>query len=170
MDTDATHPLTEALGSASVDALAERTGISRRSLYRYRSGDLDPPLGRAADIAAALGLELYIGPPRDSEPPAPVAPAPAPAAPDIGSARAGESAPAPLPIPVRDRALAELLTAVVRRWESLPPAERGYLVADLWAAGGSGLRAQGSVSPRHIVAWLGWRVIEGSAAASKKNL
>ena len=127
--------------ATSVREVGERAGVPRRSVQGLLDGHT-PSLDRAADIAAALGLELYIGPPRGSAPPAPVAPAPAPPAPDIGSARAGESAPAPLPVPVRDRALAELLTAVVRRWESLPPAERGYLVADLWAAGGSGLRAQ----------------------------
>lgn len=110
----------------SVREVGERAGVPRRSVQGLLDGHI-PSLDRAAAIAAALGLELYIGPPRDSAPPAPVAPPPP-----------------PLPVPVRDRALAELLAAIVRRWESLPPAEQGYLVADLWAAGGSGLRAQDS--------------------------
>ena len=109
----------------SVRAAERGAGMPQRSIQAVLDGHI-PSLDRAAAIADALGLELYIGPPRDSAPPAPVAPPPP-----------------PLPVPVRDRALAELLAAIVRRWESLPAAEQGYLVADLWAAGGSGLRAQG---------------------------
>ena len=114
-----------------------------RSVFRGH----EPKLSRAAQIAHALNLEFYIGPPR-GEPksrfqgpqilgvqkertPYVVAQEP-PRALESGLER------------VRDPDLAELLAAVVARWRALPEAERRYLLADLWTAGGSGLRAQGS--------------------------
>ena len=102
--------------------------------------------------ASALGLELRIAPPSAARPVL------------HSGGRVQDHRPPPPPSAgldrVRDRRLAELLAAVAARWEALPPAEREYLLADLWQAGGSGLRAQGS-GLADVVAWLGWRVIEG---------
>ena len=96
-----------------------------------------PTLPRAAEICAALGLEFYIGEPRAdfatviSPPVSPVLP--------IGrAARRGLD-------PVSDRRLAEILAAICAHYDSLGnDYAREHFLADLWAAGGSGLRAQGS--------------------------
>ena len=61
---------------------------------------------------------------------------------------------------IDDPALRDLLAAVAAHWGALDDYGRGHFLADLWAAGGSGLRAQGS-GIEHVVAWLGWKVIEG---------
>lgn len=118
-----------------------------------------PSVDRADEICRALGIEFRIGPRRDGptsvkqalqiqKPALPPAP---PRALESGLER------------VRDRDLAALLAAVAARWRALPEAERRYLLSDLWAAGGSGLRAQGS-GIEGAVAWLGWRVIDGAGA------
>lgn len=53
----------EALRAASIPDVARRYGIPRRSLQSVLDGHV-PSLERAAEICAALGLELYIGPRR----------------------------------------------------------------------------------------------------------
>ena len=55
--------LREALRAASLSDVARRSGIPRRSLQSVLDGHV-PSLERAADICAALGLELSIGPRR----------------------------------------------------------------------------------------------------------
>ena len=107
-------------------------------------------------MAAALGWELYLGPPRSprkfgySAPKTQIREAP-PAPPRT----AGEGLSR-----IDDPALRDLLAAVAAHWGALDDYGRGHFLADLWAAGGSGLRAQGS-GIEHVVAWLGWQVIDG---------
>ena len=52
----------ESMGRGSMTAIARRTGIPRRTLYSYRNMEVDPPLGRVAQICETLGLEIRIEP------------------------------------------------------------------------------------------------------------
>lgn len=99
-----------------------------------------PSIDRADEICRALDIELYLGPPRGPRkfgystpktqireaPPAP------PRALEQGLSR------------IDDPALRDLLAAVAAHWGALDDYGRGHFLADLWAAGGSGLRAQAS--------------------------
>ena len=55
--------LVAALRDASVREVAARTGVPRRSVQGLLDGHV-PSMDRAERICAALGLELYVGPPR----------------------------------------------------------------------------------------------------------
>ena len=55
--------LAAALRNASVKEIALRAGVPRRSVQGLLDGHV-PSIDRAEKIAAALGLEFYIGPPR----------------------------------------------------------------------------------------------------------
>ena len=148
------------MGRIPIDVLALRTGISRRSLYRYRMGDVEPPLGRADDIATALGLKLYIRP-REPEPARPTAEAPvspAPAAPESGPGAALE--------PVPDRRIAEALAVLADEYEALNPRGRESLLMRFWAAYPD-LRERERRLAR-VVDWLGWRVIAGGRRAASE--
>ena len=57
----------KALKGRSVAGEATRAGLPRDAFRRVLQGH-DPRLTNAADICDALGLELYIGPPRDAAP------------------------------------------------------------------------------------------------------
>ena len=57
--------LAAALQGASVREVAARAGVPRRSVQGLLEGHV-PSVDRAERICAALGLELYIGPPRTS--------------------------------------------------------------------------------------------------------
>ena len=112
-----------------------------------------PRLSRLVEICEALDLELYVGPRRVQN----LEKLPA----------ISRSAPAPgTPAAVRDRELAAALAAIVEHWEALGSeyARRDWLAA-LWATSAA-LGARRSAL-RRVVAWLGWRVIEGGAAASE---
>lgn len=142
-----------ALRGASIEDLARRTGIPRRSIYRYRQG-VSPPVDRAAALAAALGLELYVGPPRAADagaddgtidpskvpsagkvtPLARAAIAATRAAPAPGPGRSGaggEDAPAPAREACGDPLLAELLARFAAAWEEAGDTERGALAGAL---------------------------------------
>ncbi len=132
-------------------SLERRVGLkpwSLRGLMDSRTPQ-SPSIEKAEEICRALGLEFYIGEPRRPQGTVklpPVSPYPAPAA------------------RVRDRRLAEILASIVDHYEALDSDyARQHFLEDLWAAGGSGLRAQGSGLSR-IVAWLGWQVIAGGVA------
>ena len=144
---------------ATLEQALSQRGLTASAVSRRATGQKDairrivkghrPSVARLSAIARELDLEFYIGPRRDSSRVTPLRP--------IDSlAKQGLA-------PVADRELAELLAAICRRWESLPPSERAYLAADIWAAGGAGLSAQRSAL-RQVVAWLGWRVVDGGAA------
>ena len=108
-----------------VRALENRLGLKPWSLR----GILDsqkpqsPSVDRAVDICSALGLELYIGPPRTRRSQTKT--------PFVGDRLASGEVPG---LPVRDRELAEALAAVVEHWEALESdyARRDWL-ARLWA-------------------------------------
>ena len=125
--------------------------MPRRSVQGLLDGHV-PSLDRAADIAAALGLELTIGPPREPEPARPAAVAPAPVPPP-------ESGPAPAPEPVADPRIAEALAALADEYEALDARGRESLLIRFWALHPD-LRERERRLAR-VVAWLGWRVLEG---------
>ena len=140
-----------ARGETAITA-ARRAGLRRdaiRSIYRGRS----PSIDRAADIAAALDLEFYIGPRR-------------PAAGQLET-NVTELRAAPAMEPVDDRELAELIARLADYWESLEvdaPGQRRLAVAIDIALRGAGERARPPL--RRVVQWLGWRVIGGGRGAS----
>ena len=133
-----------------------------------------PSLERAAQIAAALGLELYIGPPRgvsgaSKAPSEFVSRAPgdkfaAPGAPPGGASGVALER-------VADLAIAELLAALADEYEALNARGRESLLARFWGLHPD-LRERERRRVR-VVAWLGWRVVEGRrerpAAASKQR-
>ena len=100
-----------------IDQLA-RTGCSAANVSKAATGQKDaikrildghnPSIDRAEKIAHALGLEFYIGPPRDAKsdktPPA-----------FATSEGAGEAGPGLAP--ARDRQLAEVLAVIVEHYE-----------------------------------------------------
>ena len=61
--TDPLSVVRAGLRAASVPEVARIAGIPRRSVQGVLDGHV-PSLTRAAEICRALGLELYIGPPR----------------------------------------------------------------------------------------------------------
>ena len=141
----------------STRAAEARAGLPTRSIQGALEGHV-PSVDRAAEICDALGLELYIGPPRGPR---------AAAGSETGGAesqirRVPTVAPTPDQVagaPVRDRVLAELLAAVVAHWEQLGTRyARATWIADVyrWCPALSAQRSALS----EIVAWLGWRVIE----------
>ena len=119
-------------------------------------------------LADALGLELYIGRPRDPRTPLGSRSGRAPN--EIRDIKNPPSPPhlAPPAGPferVRDRRLAELLARLADHWETLEPGERarfGGVVAGLLDYAG----ARGGAEICRVVEWLGWRVIEGGAPGS----
>ena len=52
----------------SIRAFARRAGLPSRSVQSYLDGK-QPTVNRAAEICRALGLEFYVGPPRETEVP-----------------------------------------------------------------------------------------------------
>ena len=64
----------KAQSGASYRSIAIRAGIPVRSLMGILEGHA-PSIDRAAEVCEAIGLEFYIGPPRDagSQPPPPLA-------------------------------------------------------------------------------------------------
>ena len=70
--------------------------------------------------------------------------------------------------PVRDRRLAELLSAVVRHWEALESRyARDTWIADVyrWCP----VLSVKCASLSETIAWLGWRVVKGRAAARARR-
>ena len=133
-----TSRLIEALRDVSIAGIASAAGVPRRSVQAIVDGHV-PSVDRAADIAAALGLELRIGPPgavpdsilaalslpsdataedvlaalaeRPAAPP-PAAP-PSPPPPEAGLTPVTDRI-----TPVTDRTLAEILAAMADAWEA----------------------------------------------------
>ena len=132
--------------------VAKEARLPKNSI-RYMLDGHEPRAGRLVEICQALGLEIYVGPPRKTEDDPQGG----------GSSRIGERPPAygELPsrpsTPVRDRRLAELLTALAEHWESLNEAGRSALLTR-FDAFFPDLRA--ALRPERLVAWLGWRVVQ----------
>ena len=131
-------------------ATASRKAVGNPYLIRNMRRGGWPSVENLQALCQVLGLEFYIGPPRtrrSQTKPLSVGDRPA----------SGE-----VPGRVRDRELAEALAAIVEHWEALESdyARRDWL-ARLWATSPA-LGARRSAL-RRVVAWLGWRVIEGGA-------
>ena len=123
--------------ASSVREVAERAGVPRRSVQSLLDGHI-PSLDRAAAIAAALGLELTIGPPRgpravpEGPPAAPSAPAPGA---ESGADAGRRTAPGDVAgVPVEDRRLAEMLAVLADEFEALNPRGQESLCTRFWAA------------------------------------
>ena len=70
--------------------------------------------------------------------------------------------------PVSDRRLAEVLAVLADEWEeAVDERAREALLIRFWHAYPDLREREQSLA--RVVAWLGWRVIEGSAATSKKT-
>ena len=148
---DVSQTLARVLHRASIDELSEHTSISRRSLYRYRIGDIDPPLRRAAAIASALGYELVIRPrgrsaAASNPPPQIYDSAPQSQIPG-GSGAGGDRPPiydsaSQSQIPgggvavetVPDRRLAEVLAVLADEWEAVDDRAQEALLIRFWHA------------------------------------
>lgn len=99
--------------SASLEA-----GLPIRAIQSVLEGH-SPTICRAFDICAALGLEFYIGPPRQ-EGAAAVPPPPAPADPE-GIA------------PVADREIEAVIAVLADEYEELDQARRAGLLTRFWS-------------------------------------
>ena len=66
-----------------------------------------------------------------------------------------------------DRGIAEILAALADEYEALDAHGRESLRLRFWGLNPD-LRERERTAAR-VVAWLGWRVVEGRAAASKKS-
>ena len=55
--------------NTSIRAAALRSGVPVRSLHSILNDGRVPSINRAEELCEALGLEFYIGPPRDADPP-----------------------------------------------------------------------------------------------------
>lgn len=126
-----------------------------KNSIRYVLDGHEPRAGRLIEICAALGLEVYVGPPRKAAAGARDA--------DPGPIREQPPPYAELPArpltAVRDRRLAELITALAEQWESLNETGRHALLTR-FEAFFPDLRE--AVHTGRLVAWLGWRVMQRS--------
>ena len=121
---------------------------------RYLLDGHEPRAGRLIEICHALGLELYVGPPRKS------------AAEAVGAdsgwireqgERYGDSLPSRPSTPIRDRRFAELITVLAEQWEALNEAGRNALLTrfDTFFPD---LRKTARLE--RLVGWLGWQVMQ----------
>lgn len=121
---------------------------------RYVLDGHEPRAGRLIEICHALGLELYVGPPRRS-----AATEAADAHADLireQAERYGDSLPSRPSTPIRDRRLAELITVLTEQWEALNEAGREALLTrfDTFFPD---LRKPARLE--RLVGWLGWQVM-----------
>ena len=121
---------------------------------RYVLDGHEPRAGRLIEICHALGLELYVGPPRRS-----AAAEAADAHFDLireQAERYGDPLPSRPSTPIRDRRLAELITVLTEQWEALNEAGREALLTrfDTFFPD---LRRQNRL--QRLVGWLGWQVM-----------
>ena len=172
-----TSLLIEALRHVSIASIAATAGVPRRSVQAIVDGHV-PSVDRAADICAALGLELRIGPPGAVSPAilealglpadateqdvlaaieARAAPAPPPSAPDPAAGLA----------PVTDRTLAEMMASLADAWESADDAGRAGLRVR-WEAHWPDL-VHRALSLSRVLDYLGWRVVSGAGAAARSH-
>lgn len=137
-------------GRTAASVSKEATG-SKYAVKQILDGH-SPSINRAEKIANALGLEFYIGPPREAK---------------SGFSRLPESTfgdaeeAAPGLAPVRDRQLAEVLAIIADHYERENEYGRNSFLADL-KAWRPALFA--GPAPRRVIAWLGWQVVPAAAA------
>ena len=97
-------------GNTSLRAIAVRAGMPVRSVQNVIDGHV-PSVTRAEEICNALGIELYIGPPRATA--------------DVIS----DVPEAPGLVPVSDRRLAKMLAILADEYEAMNPRGRDALAA-----------------------------------------
>ena len=131
-------------GHLSVRAIALRAGMPVRSLQNVLDGHV-PSISRAEEICAALGLELYIGPPRST-----------------GSEISGVPD-SPGLVPVADRRVAAMLGALADEYQAMNPHGRDALAARFNIAFPELRRA----TVGRIVAFLGWQVSDPPEGRSR---
>ena len=131
-------------GNTSLRAIALRAGMPVRSVQNVIDGHV-PSVTRAEEICNALGIELYIGPPR--------------AAADVISGVPE----APGLAPVSDRRLAKMLAMLADEYEAMNPRGRDALAARFDIA----FPELGSAAIGRIVAFLGWKVTDATATVGK---
>ena len=119
---------------------------------RYLLDGHEPRAGRLIEICHALGLELYVGPPRKG--PGETADADSDGIREQRE-RYGELLPSRPSTPIRDRRLAELITVLAEQWEALNEAGRDALLTR-FDAFFPDLRKP--VRLERFVSWLGWQV------------
>ena len=121
---------------------------------RYLLDGHEPRTGRLIEICHALDLEVHVGPPRKT----------ATGAQGSGALQVGEQAepyggllPRRPSTPVRDRRLAEMITALAEQWDALNETGRAALLTR-FETFFPDLR-QGAQVER-LVVWLGWRAMQ----------
>ena len=125
---------------------------------RYVLDGHEPRAGRLIEICHALGLELYVGPPRKGGVEAADAHA------DLireQAERYGDSLPSRPSTPIRDRRLAELITVLAEQWEALNEVGREALLTR-FDAFFPDLRKHTRLE--RLVGWLGWQVVHRESA------
>lgn len=139
-------------GRTAANVSKEATG-SKYAVKQILDGHI-PSINRAEKIAHALGLEFYIGPPREAKS--------GQTTPHLSTFGDAEEA-APGLAPVRDRQLAEVLAIIADHYEQENEYGRQHFLEDLKSRSPalfSGARA----APRRVVGWLGWQVLPHEAA------
>lgn len=123
-----------------------------RSTVQSAMAGAVPSVDHADAICRALGITLTLGAGDDR-------------ATNDRRQRSTRSVPEsdPATEPVRDRALAEMLAALADEYEEMNDAGRRSLAVRFWAAHPD-LRERERTLAR-VVAWLGWRVVDGGAFA-----
>ena len=121
---------------------------------RYVLDGHEPRTGRLIEICHALGLELYVGPPRKGAAEAAGGPS------DLireQAGRYGHSLPSRPSTPIHDRRLAELITVLAEQWGALNEVGREALLTrfDTFFPD---LRKH--ARPERLVGWLGWKVMQ----------
>ena len=113
---------------------------------RYMLEGHEPRAGRLIEICHALGLELYVGPPRKM----------GAETKDVGEPEAqyGGLLPTRPSTPVRDRRFAQMITALAEQWEALNETGRDALLTRFQTYFPD-LRKEGRLD--RLVVWLGWR-------------
>ena len=122
----------KAQSGESYRSIAMRAGIPVRSLMGILEGHA-PSIERAAEVCDAIGLELYIGPPRDAGGQPSSRPAP-----DAGNDRVGRGGSTTdvsgdvRAAPSEDRRLDDIIQVLVDEFEALNEHGRETLTARFW--------------------------------------
>ena len=139
---------------SAIENRLDELGLTPAEVSRRATGQKDaigrilkgrnPSLDRLSAIASELGLEFYVGPPRRHVAFQKEALVTQISDEDNDDLDVLYSPPRRLKpgAKIRDRRLTELFSAIMRHHALLNEYQREHFLADLWAAGGSGLRAQ----------------------------
>ena len=120
-------------------------GLPKEAIRSILNGH-EPKLARADDVCRALGFTFLLGGPLEEES------ADGDGRPSEAQSRIDQEL-------VRDMRLAELVSRLADRWESIPVRERaglGMAIASILDLAG----ARGGASLERVVEYLGWRMLE----------